>query len=136
MTEQPVILYIEDDANSRRVVDMVLSKRMKLPYVTIFEDSTDFMNRIAAMDPQPDIILLDIHMEPYDGFHMLQTLRESGNYDHVPIVALTASVMNEEVNRLQEVGFHSVMSKPVNIDTFPDMLTRIMGGERIWTIID
>jgi hypothetical protein len=51
-------------------------------------------------------------------------------------VALTASVMNEEVHKLREAGFHSVIAKPIDVDTFPDLLHRIVGGETVWRIIE
>ena len=72
---------------------------MKLPHVTILEDSQDFLANMAALDPKPDIILLDIHVKPYNGFEMLSLLRSLEWGRNTPIVALTASVMNEEVQK-------------------------------------
>lgn len=136
MSTSPVVLYVEDDPRSRRVIELVLTREMQLEHVTIFEDSTDFEQRVNAMMPKPDVILLDIHVKPYSGFEMLEMLRKMNGFADVPVVALTASVMNEEVQRLKQVGFHSVISKPVDVDTFPSLLQRIAGGESIWRIID
>ncbi|HRF97391.1 MAG TPA: hypothetical protein PLZ51_19415, partial [Aggregatilineales bacterium] len=66
MNAQPVILYVEDEARNRRVMHMMLVASMKLPHVTIFEDSTDFLARAKALDPVPNVIFLDIHVEPLD----------------------------------------------------------------------
>jgi len=135
MNAQPAILYVEDDPPSRKVMHMLLNMRMGLPNVTILENSRDFMTRVNALDPKPDVIFLDIHVDPYDGFEMLEMLREQDDFQDTPIVALTASVMNEEVHRLKTAGFHSCLAKPIDTDTFPDMLRQIMGGKSVWRII-
>ena len=67
---------------------------------------------------------------------MLAMLKKEAAYRNIPIVALTASVMNEEVQQLQTVGFSAVFSKPIDIDTFPDNLARILQGESILYVAD
>lgn len=129
------ILYVEDDLQSREVMYLLLVEAMGLSQVTIFEDSTDFLARVNQIYPKPDVILLDIHVRPYDGFEMLQMLRQDNNFANMPVVALTASVMNEEVQQLKYAGFSGVLAKPIDMDTFPDMLNRILAGEQIWRVI-
>ena len=122
MTNEPVILYVEDDPQSRKLMNMLLKGRMKLPHVTILEDSQDFLANVEALDPKPNIILLDIHMKPFNGFEMLTMLRDLPWTRETPIVALTASVMNEEVMQLRNAGFDSFLSKPVDAAAFPNDL--------------
>jgi two-component system, cell cycle response regulator DivK len=131
---QPVVLYVEDDARSRKLMAMLLKGRMKLPHVTILEDSQDFLDHIDALDPKPDVILLDIHMKPHNGFEMLTMLRQLEWLNGIPVVALTASVMNEEVQRLRSAGFNGCLAKPIDLDSFPETLERILDGESIWRI--
>ena len=134
-TKQPVVLYVEDDPQSRKLMSMLLKGRMKLPHVTILEDSDNFQAHVEALDPKPDIILLDIHMKPINGFEMLTLLREYAWVENTPIVALTASVMSEEVQRLRSIGFDGCLAKPIDLQTFPETLERILDGETIWRII-
>lgn len=134
-TKQPVVLYVEDDPQSRKLMSMLLKGRMKLPHVTILEDSDNFQAHVEALDPKPDIILLDIHMKPINGFEMLTLLREYDWVENTPIVALTASVMSEEVQRLRSIGFDGCLAKPIDLQTFPETLERILDGETIWRII-
>jgi len=136
MNFQPAVLYVEDDLQSRRLMSMLLKGRLKLPHVTILEDSENFLEHVEALDPKPELVLLDIHVKPYSGFEMLAMLREFEWAQHIPIVALTASVMNEEVQQLRRAGFNGCLAKPIDLDTFPDMLERILDGEFIWRIID
>lgn len=131
-----VFLYVEDDPLSREALTVVLRRVMKAEHTYIFEDSYDFEERIQALPQRPTMILLDIHMKPITGFEMLKLLRTKLDYGDAKIVALTASVMNEEVELLKESGFDAVIGKPINVGTFPKLIDRIAGGETIWHITD
>ena len=134
MLAQPSILYVEDSHLSRTVMEILLRDIMKLQHVTIFEDSSNFATRIHAIEPKPDIIFLDIHMEPIDGFEMLSILHETEVFQDTPIIALTASVMNEEIEMLRTVGFSGCIAKPIDKDRFPRLLEQALRGEPVWNI--
>jgi CheY-like chemotaxis protein len=129
----PSIVYVEDDTRSREVMHILLVELMGLSDVTFLEDSTDFLQRIEKS--VPDIILLDIHVYPLNGFEMLSMLRQHPRFRHARVVALTASVMNEEVHQLKTAGFDGVIAKPIDMDQFPILLERILNGENVWTIV-
>lgn len=63
------------------------------------------MEYLASLESPPDLIFLDIHVQPINGFEMLVLIRQNPAFVNVPVVALTASVMGEEVKRLREYGF-------------------------------
>ena len=136
MDKKPAVLYIEDDANSRRLMSMLLRRRMSLDHVTILEDSENFLERVEALEPKPDIIFLDIHLKPYDGFEMLQMLRKLEWIEGRPIIALTASVMNEEVHKLRTLGFNGCLAKPLDMSNFPETFDQLLAGEAVWRILD
>lgn len=129
---QPTFLYVENDEMSREVMRMLLTRGLGYPDVIMFENSADFETRLAGLRHRPDVIFLDIHMEPIDGFKMLDLIRKNARYDAVAVVALTASVMYEEVRRLRDAGFDGVIAKPINFDTFPAALDRILSGGQVW----
>jgi CheY-like chemotaxis protein len=132
--EQTAFLYVEDDPASRQVMQMIMEKVMGVENLVNFEDSTDFISRILALPVRPDFILLDIHIQPHNGFDMLRLLRQDAAFDGVKIVALTASVMNEEVEQIRQNGFDGAIAKPVNITAFPQLIERIIRGESVWFI--
>lgn len=134
MQSNPVVLYVDDDPGSREVMDLLLSTVMELAHVTILSDSSFFLETLTSLNPKPDIILLDIHVEPMDGFEMLNVIRALPDFGATLVVALTASVMNEEVQRLRMAGFYGVIAKPIDIDIFPSLLSRILQGERYWNV--
>jgi CheY-like chemotaxis protein len=134
LSTQPTILYVEDDALSREIMHVLLTMQLGYQNVFIFDSSTDFIDKVTALPCKPEIILLDIHIGPYDGFQMLRMLRESPEYETSYVVALTASVMNEEIEALRDAGFNGVLSKPIDPDTFLDMWRLIAAHKPIWNL--
>jgi two-component system, cell cycle response regulator DivK len=128
------LLCVEDDSSNRLVMKLLVEKTLNAKSYVIFEDSADFISRLRDLPVRPDIILLDIHVSPFNGFQMLQMIREDAIYGGTKVVALTASVMNEEVERLRKSGFDGAIGKPITLSTFPILIERIMKGESIWQV--
>ena len=115
-------------------MEMLLVRDLGYENLTIFKNSEDFIARLEALPAVPDVIFLDIHMKPYNGFDMLRMLRAHDGYRQVTVIALTASVMNEEVDMLEEAGFDGCIAKPIDGDDFPELLETILNGEQVWNI--
>jgi two-component system cell cycle response regulator DivK len=132
--QQPSFLCIEDDPPSREVISILLKDIMGFADVTVFEDSSDIISRVAALPFVPDVVLLDIHMQPYDGYQVLQMLRAMDTFRHSLIVALTASVTITDIHSLRAAGFNGLIGKPIKQRYFADFLNRILAGEEVWTL--
>ena len=65
-----------------------------------------------------DLIILDIQMPDIDGVTLLQMMREYNPVDSTPIVALTANILDDEAERLLELGFDYYLSKPIDEQRF------------------
>ena len=135
MPPSPVFLYVEDEPLSRMVMDMLLVRALGYKNLSIFEDSNAFIERVEQLPSKPDIIFLDIQMQPYNGFEVLSMLRQHPNYSHTRVIAVTASVMNEEVELLKNSGFDGAIAKPIDQIIFPNLLARILNGEEVWHIV-
>ncbi|HEX9389471.1 MAG TPA: response regulator [Anaerolineales bacterium] len=125
---------MEDDPSNRLVMKLLVEKTLTAKSYVIFEDSADFISRLRDLPVRPDIILLDIHVSPFNGFQMLKMIREDSVYCDTKVVALTASVMNEEVERLRKSGFDGAIGKPIPLSAFPIVIERILNGESIWQV--
>lgn len=134
MFSQHRFLYVEDDLLSREIMQILLVNAMGVEEFAIFEDSHDFMERLMTLPYQPDVIMLDIHLKPYDGFELLEMLRNTPDFSDTIIIALTASVMNEEMEKLKHGGFSGAIAKPLSIQTFPQLIERVLRGERVWHV--
>jgi len=132
--QQSVFLYVEDNESNRTVIQLLLQKAMKAKELVMFENSSCFLERVKALPECPDVFLLDIHVKPYDGFEMLAMLRADPQYRDAKVIALTASVMSEEVKQLRDSRFDGAIGKPLRTSTFPDLLARILNGEAVWSV--
>jgi two-component system cell cycle response regulator DivK len=135
MTEHTTFLYVEDDPRSREVMNLLMTKVIKVKELVLFEDSADFNGRLNTLTHEPDVILLDIHVKPHDGFTMLNMIRREPALKHAKVIALTASVMNEEVEAMRARGFDGAIGKPLSMTTFPGLIERIVAGESVWHIV-
>jgi CheY-like chemotaxis protein len=133
--QQPVLVYVEDDEASIIVMKAIVERVMKLPTLHVLPNSADFVQQVRQLDVAPDLFLFDIQMDPYDGFDLLSMIREDPALCRSKVVALTASVMSEEVARLKKSGFDGAIAKPLNIAVFPDLIAKIIKGESVWYIV-
>lgn len=133
-SQQPVLVYVEDDEASIFVMKMVVERVMGLPNLFVLQSRADFVQQVKELGVVPDVFLLDIQMKPYGGVELLSMLRGDPQFKQSKVIALTASVTNEEVSLLKNGGFDGAIAKPLNIDVFPDLIAKIIDGEHIWYI--
>jgi two-component system sensor histidine kinase TorS len=133
-SQTPTIVYVEDDENSILVMKMVIERVMGLPALHVLQSRSDFLQQVMSLGMVPDIFLLDIQMQPYDGLELLSMLRGDPQFDKSKVIALTASLTNEEVSLLKQSGFNGAIAKPLDIEAFPGLIARIMDGESVWYI--
>jgi CheY-like chemotaxis protein len=122
-------LIIDDDANNANILAQLLTWE-GLSYTEIL-NSVEVENILPSIQ-NVDVIFLDLEMPDIDGYMVLEMLKLDDRLKTVPIVAYT--VHFGEINNAQQVGFHSFLGKPLNIDLFPVQLARILSGEHVWAI--
>jgi CheY-like chemotaxis protein len=128
------ILYIDDDIASRNVMEMLLTIGMGYSDLTIFDDSANFVERLRDLSSAPDVVFVDIQLEPYDGYKILTMLRADPQCRETKVVAMTASVMADDVKHLRNAGFDGLIGKPIPGTMFPELMERILAGEPIWYV--
>jgi two-component system, cell cycle response regulator DivK len=122
MTGNPIILYVEDDPNSRLLIKRIL---MAEGYVVL--EAADSVSTLHILkNTQPDLILMDINLPEVDGYSLTAQIREQLNLRHVPIVALTANVMRGDRERTLAAGCVGYIQKPINVDTLPDQIQQYL----------
>lgn len=108
------VLYIEDNA-----VNMVLMEAMlaRLPGVRLLSAATPSEGlRLAVADP-PALVLLDIHLPEMDGFAVLARLRAMPGTATVPVVAVSANALPEDIAHARAAGFTAYLTKPLALET-------------------
>jgi CheY-like chemotaxis protein len=79
-----------------------------------------------ARDTLPDLILLDIHMPRLDGYDTVREMRQHERLNDMPIVALTASAMHTDRERVLNAGFTEYITKPVRLKVLRVELARLL----------
>ncbi len=106
------VLVVEDDEKSRRLLTDVLAFH---GYDVSAVGSGEEAVR-AARSAAPAAALLDIQLPGISGFEVLAALRDAQCCGSgLPVVAVTASVMDQDRRKILEAGFDAFVSKPVNI---------------------
>ena len=110
------ILLAEDSSDNRMLIRAYLKSGNYL--IDEAENGENAIDKFMAS--QYDLVLMDIQMPIVDGYTAVRTIRQwEANHQRprTPIIALTASAMNEAVNRSLQVGCDSHVSKPVKRTT-------------------
>ena len=126
------ILYIDDHSASRHVMELLLTEIMDASNVTLFSDSKNIISRLEELDDNFDLIFLDINISPNDGFWILEQLRQHEKYSPATIIAVTATIISEKLTAIRQAGFDGLIMKPLNYETFPSFLEKILIGEADW----
>jgi CheY-like chemotaxis protein len=112
-------LLAEDGPDNQRLISHILRKAGAT--VDLAENgkvAIGMLTRSGTIDgellfPQPfDLILSDIHMPEVDGYSLAKILAAKGS--RLPIVALTAHAMSDELQKCLNAGFNAYASKPID----------------------
>lgn len=107
------VLIVEDNKINMLLVKTLVKKI--LPNATIFavEDGNEAV--LHFKKDKPDIILMDIQMPNKNGHEATKEIRLLSNGTEVPIVAVTAGVMTEEVEECFKSGMNDYLAKPISL---------------------
>jgi two-component system cell cycle response regulator DivK len=113
--EGRLILIVEDNEKNMKLARDVLQFHGFRTVETVNgEDAV-----IMAREHLPDLILMDISLPGIDGVEATRQLKDEPSTATIPIVALTASVLQADRARFEEAGFAGLIAKPIDVLTFP-----------------
>lgn len=125
------ILIADDDPDDRELAEEALSMtpyQSELFFVRDGEELMDYLYHQGAYAdqdlPAPDLILLDLNMPRMDGHTALRQIRESEQWKQIPVVILTTSNDEREINKAYMQGANSFITKPSDFDKFVSTLTK------------
>ncbi|WP_308637677.1 response regulator [Paenibacillus silvisoli] len=97
--------------------------------VDVAETGTEVLRKLTMR--RYDLILMDIHMPEMDGDEAARMIRLDSKYDRLPIIALTANIMQEDHDRYMQLGMNDVLTKPIPPDALLQTITQWLryGGE-------
>ena len=119
----PKVLYIEDNPDSRALVRRILT-----PEYTMLEASEALSGIEAAVEKQPDLILLDFNLPQLSGREV--ALRLKTLVPNIPVVAFTADASPGARERALAAGCIGYITKPLDVDKFLDQLAEFLSGKK------
>jgi hypothetical protein len=116
------VLLAEDSPDNRRLIGACL-RRLGLDFA-FAENGEEAVQQ--AMTEDFDVILMDMQMPVMDGLTATELLRATGYGG--PIIALTANVMSDDIERYLEKGCTYCIGKPIDFGEFTRILSELLGG--------
>jgi two-component system, cell cycle response regulator DivK len=122
---RPVVLVVDDHVDSRDLMAAVLQE----VGVAIAEAGTGSaaLERVA-MEPRPSLIMIDLSLPDRHGTEVVKQLKADAAVRHIPVVALSASVMTSDKEAAAEAGCAAFIEKPVLPDEVVALVRRLLEG--------
>lgn len=119
----PRILIAEDQPMNQRLLKLQLEQVGNFE-LTLVANGLEALRLLANADF--DILLTDCNMPHIDGYRLTELVREQESHfgGHLPIVAITASALEEDLQRCLSAGMDACLSKPLSVGALADAVSR------------
>jgi len=126
------ILLVEDDPGHARLIEKNFRR------ANVHNDIVHLSDGKMAMDylfsegeyadhilPDTLLVLLDLNMPVYSGFDVLERMKRESRTRRIPVVILTTTDDNSEIDRCYELGCNVYVTKPVDYDQFTEAMQQL-----------
>ena len=120
------ILIVEDNEKNMKLVRDILRHH---GHATIEAATGEEGVRLAA-EHRPDLVLMDIQLPDIDGIAALQRIRADPTLDPMPVIAVSASVMPDDQQKIVTSGFDAFVTKPIDLKHFRATVERFLADGR------
>ena len=121
-----LILIVEDNDKNRKLMrDVLQFKGYRLAEAETGEDGVRL-----ARELHPDLVLMDIQLPGINGITAFRQIRDDPTTAAIPVIAVTASAMNQDRQTIMAAGFDGYQSKPLNVKGFIEAVRQILEGKR------
>ncbi len=120
-----LILIVEDNEKNMKLVRDVLQVK---GYTTLEAGTAEDGIRLAN-EHKPDLVLMDIQLPGMNGIEALGVLRTDAATAKIPVIAVTASVMQQDRKLITEAGFDAYIGKPINLKEFLATVRKWLGED-------
>ena len=122
---RPIVLVVDDHVDSRDLMAAVLQE----VGVAIAEAGTGAaaLERVA-MEPRPSLIMIDLSLPDRHGTEVVKALKADAAVRHIPVIALSASVMASDKDAAAAAGCAAFIEKPVLPDEVVAMVKRLLAN--------
>lgn len=118
------ILVVEDNERNLKLVRDVL----QYAGFDVIEARTGEHGVELAVQHRPHLVLMDLKLPGIGGEQALQLIRDDDRTCEIPVVALTASAMHQDRDRVLEAGFDGYLDKPISVPALPGQVLDFLIG--------
>ena len=130
---QPVeVLLVEDDPGHARLIEKNLRRSNITNDIKVIDngkEALDYLLRQGAFEGRepgnPVLVLLDLNLPGIDGYEILRRLKADETTRKIPVVVLTTTSDQSEVERCYALGCNVFVSKPVEYSDFSEAIARL-----------
>lgn len=131
------ILLVEDNEGDIMLTQEALEEAKIITGLSVVKDGEQAIaflkkNDHYAATPMPDIILLDVNLPKKSGHEVLKYIKEDEDLKHIPVIMLTTSSSERDINLAYNSYANCYITKPVEADEFLSVVTTI---ENFWVAI-
>ncbi len=135
-TNDRSILLVEDNPMDVDLTLRAFKRRRVTNTIHVARDGEEalaWLARWEAGEPWPAVILLDLKLPKVDGLEVLRRLKQHATLRVIPVVVLTTSTENADVQMAYQLGANSYIVKPVDFEKFMDVSEKI---DLYWTVVN
>lgn len=120
------VLVVDDNKNNR----ILESDILEIAGFTVFEAETAQQGIDLALSKRPDIIVMDVRLPDMRGTEAAKILRQNDRSRNIPIIFVTASVMNADKREMVGIANIGFIGKPINTRTFALEIERYLNSNQ------
>jgi len=125
MANELVLIVEDNDKNRKLERDVLQAKGYRIVETDNAEDGL-----ALARERQPALILMDFHLPGIDGIEALARLRDDPATRSIPVIAVTASAMTEDLQKIVAAGFDGLQTKPIHVKDFVQAVDHAIARSR------
>jgi two-component system, response regulator len=123
------ILLVEDNRDDEELTLLTLAESQIANDIKVVRDGAEALDYLFATGQYagqktglPHLILLDVKLPKVSGIEVLQRVKQDSRTSRIPVVMLTSSREDPDVNRSYELGVNSYIVKPVDFNQFKETI--------------
>ena len=113
------LLYVEDNLANLKLIEAIMARR---PEIILVSAPNGLKGVEMATELVPDIILMDIDLPDINGKEALYILSKNPATSHIPVIALSANAMPNDIEVGLKAGFRHYLTKPIKIKEFMESI--------------
>jgi len=128
------VLLVEDNEGDIKLIEEAINDNNLFIELELVKDGGQAMNYLESKinggyTDLPDLIIMDLNLPKVQGKDLLKAFKEDSTIKKIPIVILTTSSLNADIDECFSYGANAYLIKPIDIIKFFDMMTII---DKFW----